>query len=425
MSVLFPSPDAIIINGPLDGTKHHGPGYGFVEIGMDLASIVAEAARATERLVGCGIISPVSSQHVPSASPSPNDQNDNAVAVAAAAAAAAAVAAVGQSGAVDALTAAAVEATATATAPPPTAKQEPDTALATVGAPNQPQVLLQPMPPPTEEEIPVVYERAFLSLSRAIYLLSQWKASRDAHDAEESARKAALEVPHIPLSSMSGEVHGAALRGLVSVNADTVAAAAAAAVASAGVAHNPPLPPVLPHHAGPVVGSEAAPPAGGIHPPHGPVMSAPAVAAAGPPLPSASDPTAMSVPPNVAAAETMAAPAAAEAPASSHAIQNVAANSAAALNPSAENGSVNTGSDGSPSGMIPLLLVAEGRKEDVSAVAAPPNVRGDDLNEVVLPAPQQDHTPQQAAVADVSVSGALDSAAFPSVDPPGSASASV
>uniref|UniRef100_A0A7S4IU86 Uncharacterized protein n=1 Tax=Odontella aurita TaxID=265563 RepID=A0A7S4IU86_9STRA len=332
------SPDAIIINGPLDGTKQHGPGYGFSEIGADLMFIVAEASRVTERLVGSTVLSQDNGsvdnetlqqthsgqaplQHTPEVPVQPGgesavDSQSDVVAVAAAAAAAAAVG-VGDSGVVESAVTAA--------------------ALAARSSPSQPQTL-----PPSKEEIPALYEKAFLSLSRAIYLLSQWKASRDAHDAEESARKAALDVPHIPLSSVSD--HG----GLI-VNADAVVAAAAAAVASASAAASaaappPPLQPTVPLAAETAVGVAT------------PIPSQIALASAI--VPAA--PTPVVAMPKHGMASTVATPGVAmDIPAAADAVksevpsrtgQDVAAVAAAV---SSMNGT----------SMIPLLLAAEGREE--------------------------------------------------------------
>lgn len=48
--ILDLNPDAIIINGPLDGTKHHGPGYEYPEIGNDLQRITHEVSQETIHL---------------------------------------------------------------------------------------------------------------------------------------------------------------------------------------------------------------------------------------------------------------------------------------------------------------------------------------------------------------------------------------
>lgn len=48
--ILDLNPDAIIINGPLDDTKHHGPGYEYPEIGHDLQKITQEVSHDTMQL---------------------------------------------------------------------------------------------------------------------------------------------------------------------------------------------------------------------------------------------------------------------------------------------------------------------------------------------------------------------------------------
>ena len=48
--ILDLNPDAIIINGPLDDTKHHGPGYEYPEIGQDLQKITHEVSQETMQL---------------------------------------------------------------------------------------------------------------------------------------------------------------------------------------------------------------------------------------------------------------------------------------------------------------------------------------------------------------------------------------
>jgi hypothetical protein len=48
--ILELNPDAIIINGPLDDTKHHGPGYEYTEIGADLQKITQEVSNDTMQL---------------------------------------------------------------------------------------------------------------------------------------------------------------------------------------------------------------------------------------------------------------------------------------------------------------------------------------------------------------------------------------
>eukprot|EP00551_Chaetoceros_affinis_P007671 CAMPEP_0203665826 /NCGR_PEP_ID=MMETSP0090-20130426/2982_1 /ASSEMBLY_ACC=CAM_ASM_001088 /TAXON_ID=426623 /ORGANISM="Chaetoceros affinis, Strain CCMP159" /LENGTH=493 /DNA_ID=CAMNT_0050529525 /DNA_START=459 /DNA_END=1940 /DNA_ORIENTATION=- len=48
--ILDLNPDAIIINGPLDDTKHHGPGYEYPEIANDLQRITQEVSQETVQL---------------------------------------------------------------------------------------------------------------------------------------------------------------------------------------------------------------------------------------------------------------------------------------------------------------------------------------------------------------------------------------
>ena len=48
--ILDLNPDAIIINGPLVGTKHHGPGYDYKDIVMDLKSITIDSSQQANQL---------------------------------------------------------------------------------------------------------------------------------------------------------------------------------------------------------------------------------------------------------------------------------------------------------------------------------------------------------------------------------------
>jgi hypothetical protein len=123
--------DAVIINGAVEGTKHYDEGYGFQEIGMDLQTFAQEAAVDTERLV--------------------NAVSGNT------ATAAAAVAAVG-----DADLSAEDAANAVAEA----------TTNALLEGNNDSES-------PSSEDISVLYEKAFQSMNKSIFLLSQWKASWD------------------------------------------------------------------------------------------------------------------------------------------------------------------------------------------------------------------------------------------------------
>jgi hypothetical protein len=140
--------EAIILNTPpLDGAKSHREGYSFHEIGLDLQSVVRVAASDTERLIT--VVSGTSD------------------------ALAAAVAAVGENvdgdihmNTTDELTNAAVDAS---------------TGMLVNGTDEATSLSA------SSEDIPALYDKAFNSLSKSIYLLSQWKQSWDsaiavAHD---------------------------------------------------------------------------------------------------------------------------------------------------------------------------------------------------------------------------------------------------
>jgi len=53
--VLDLNPDAIIINGPLEGTRHHEPGYEYPEISTDLQTIANNAVAQTAKLTGAAL----------------------------------------------------------------------------------------------------------------------------------------------------------------------------------------------------------------------------------------------------------------------------------------------------------------------------------------------------------------------------------
>lgn len=124
--------EAIIINGGVEGVKPYGEGYGFHEIGTDLQSLAQEAAVDADRLV--------------------NAVSSNT------ASAAAAVAAVGDA-----------ELSAEAAA---NAVAEATTNALLEGNDNEEA--------PSSEDISVLYDKAFQSMNKSIFLLSQWKASWDA-----------------------------------------------------------------------------------------------------------------------------------------------------------------------------------------------------------------------------------------------------
>ena len=112
--------DAVIVNGAVEGTRHYGEGYGFQEIGMDLLNVAREGFTDTDRLI-----------HSVSSS------------------AATAVAAVGDS------TEAATSAVGGANAPDPTSSVY------------------------SSEDVNTLYNKAFQSLNKSIFLLTQWKAAWD------------------------------------------------------------------------------------------------------------------------------------------------------------------------------------------------------------------------------------------------------
>jgi len=106
--ILDLNPDAIIINGPLDGTKHHGPGYEYREIVSDLQAITTHVSQETNALANS-------------------------------------VSAVGD---------------------------------------------LRSVAPEDHTAILAMYEKTFLSMSKGIFLLSQWKSSWDNVVAAAAAEKA-------------------------------------------------------------------------------------------------------------------------------------------------------------------------------------------------------------------------------------------
>jgi len=141
-SIVELASDAIIVNGTIEGTRPYGEGYGFQEIGVDLITQSREAAMHSERLV--------------------HAVSSNAATVAAAAVAAA----VGESGTpsdeADAVTAAAAVAEASSVLLSSSVEHD-------LSAANS-----------NDEDISALYHRAFQSLNKSIYLLTQWKASWDA-----------------------------------------------------------------------------------------------------------------------------------------------------------------------------------------------------------------------------------------------------
>jgi len=120
--------DAVIVNGAVDGLKHCGDGYGFQEIGSDLQALAKEASGDVDRLVDA-----VSGASVPG-----GDESLSAEATASAVVEASS-GLLGDGG--------------------------DDSGNGDSGSPNN---------------ISVLYEKAFKSMNKSIFLLSQWKMSWDA-----------------------------------------------------------------------------------------------------------------------------------------------------------------------------------------------------------------------------------------------------
>ncbi len=112
--ILDLNPDAIIVNGPIEGTKHHGPGYEYTEIMPDIQKIATEATQETEHLAAA--VLSLTSQNQPLLTNSQEHAN-----------------------------------------------------------------------------IEAMYNKTFLSVSKAIFLLSQWKSSFDATIAAASVAEKATE----------------------------------------------------------------------------------------------------------------------------------------------------------------------------------------------------------------------------------------
>ena len=148
--ILDLAPDAIIINGPLEGTKHQGPSYDFHDIGNDLTKIVHDSYQETEKLVAAvaactGNTKNAETTEVYPDSQSPKTSNSE------------------QSNA------------------EPTASAVNDTNDSSTGGEIKKS---------TQVQILSLYEKAFLSMSKGIFLLSQWKASWDIGIASQVKPKA-------------------------------------------------------------------------------------------------------------------------------------------------------------------------------------------------------------------------------------------
>jgi hypothetical protein len=133
--------DAIILNGPpIDGAKSVRDGFSFHEIGIDLSTNLGNAVRDTERLVNAV------SSNTTTTTAATNEEGGATDSVSVADMAARAAAAVNVITTEEAATNAAVDMAVEAT---------------------------------NSEDIPALYDKAFNSLSKSIYLLSQWKQSWD------------------------------------------------------------------------------------------------------------------------------------------------------------------------------------------------------------------------------------------------------
>jgi hypothetical protein len=143
------SSDALVINGPMDGVKKHADGFTPEELAADLHTLMREALADTERLL-TGL--------------QPNPET-SAVAYAAAAAAAAVNNHLIPSDI--AVTSAAVDASSSGL----------------IAQQQQQQQQHHITSADDDDETDVLYEKAFTSASKALYLLTQWKASWDASNA--------------------------------------------------------------------------------------------------------------------------------------------------------------------------------------------------------------------------------------------------
>ena len=234
------SPGSIIIH-PVDGLRPHGDGYSFNEIGLDLQRIVGDVSNDTHCLIDA-----VSSNADPP--PSPTDHND--IAATAAAVAASVVAHPGNL-ADDAATSAAMDAVAATTA---AAAAEEDKAndpshhmeVETAGAVSVPTGV-----PTTSEDINALYEKAFRSMNKGIYLLCQWKQSWDSAIAAAVAQESVDDgladavASAAAVAAAASENQNANVSSMLSETDDDkrelkseeeLAAAAAAAVAAAEAA---------------------------------------------------------------------------------------------------------------------------------------------------------------------------------------------
>jgi hypothetical protein len=169
------APGSIVIH-PIDGLRPHGDGYGFGEIGSDLQAILGDIANDTHRLLNAVSPhhhAPLSPEHHPHhdphhdhlpplpPSPPPGPHHHTDIAATAAAVAASVGAETGSLAPID-------DAATTAAM---------DVAHATSNGKANEAVGIMPS---SGEDINALYDKAFRSMNKGIYLLCQWKQSWDA-----------------------------------------------------------------------------------------------------------------------------------------------------------------------------------------------------------------------------------------------------
>ena len=137
--ILDLAPDAIIINGPLEGTKHQGPTYDFHDIGKDLTRIVNESHQESENLVAAVAACTGNAKKAETTEVYPDSQTPKT----------------------------------------PSSEQSNGEVTSTpVNDTNDPSTGGE-IKKSTQVQILSLYEKTFLSMSKGIFLLSQWKASWD------------------------------------------------------------------------------------------------------------------------------------------------------------------------------------------------------------------------------------------------------
>jgi len=174
-------PGAMIIH-PVDGLRPHGDGYGFNEIGHDLQRIAVDIANDTHRLISA--INPAAESlppPPPPPPPTPVDHHHDIAATAAAVAASVGAHSGNLAPVDDAATSAAMDAAASSSAADVADDDQcgddhssPHLAAAAAAAVNVPTTV-----PTTSEDINALYDKAYNSLNKGIFLMCQWKQSWD------------------------------------------------------------------------------------------------------------------------------------------------------------------------------------------------------------------------------------------------------